>query len=66
MGIKANKLIAFKAFLVKIDLLMEADRFDWALKELLLLNESVMKAEGAEFLESKLDVLKKLGNTLYW
>ncbi|XP_011210830.2 uncharacterized protein LOC105231307 isoform X1 [Bactrocera dorsalis] len=65
VGIKANKLMAFKAFLVKIELLMEADRFDWALKEILLLKESVMKATGAEFLESKLDVLKKLGITLY-
>nr|XP_014093725.1 uncharacterized protein LOC106619920 [Bactrocera oleae] len=65
VGIKANKLIAFKAFLVKIDLLMEADRFEWALKEIILLKESVMKATGAEFLESKLDVLKKFGTTLY-
>ncbi|XP_011189250.1 uncharacterized protein LOC105216456 [Zeugodacus cucurbitae] len=65
VGIKENKLIAFKAFLVKIDLLMDADRFDWALKELLLLKESVLKAEGREFLESKLDCLRKLGTTLY-
>lgn len=66
MGIQEHKLVAFKAFLAKIEILMEADRYDRAFRELVLLKESVMKAEGPEFLQYQIDLLKDLGVTLYW
>ncbi|XP_036345075.1 uncharacterized protein LOC118754304 [Rhagoletis pomonella] len=64
VGIQENRCTAFKVFLTKTELLMESGRYDWALKELLLLEKSVMKAEGPEFKELKLDFFKKLGTTL--
>uniref|UniRef100_W8BZD8 Uncharacterized protein n=2 Tax=Ceratitis capitata TaxID=7213 RepID=W8BZD8_CERCA len=65
VGIQEHKLVAFKAFLAKIEILMEADRYDRAFRELVLLKESVMKAEGPEFLQYQIDLLKDLGVTLY-
>ncbi|XP_054730982.1 uncharacterized protein LOC129239493 [Anastrepha obliqua] len=65
VGIKENRCVAFNVFLAKIQLLIDAGRYDWALRELHLLEQSVMKAEGPEFVQHKLDCLKKLGIIYY-